>query len=260
MKRSYRPSIVQRVGFALRRARIEIAVRAWRLVDGGSAVVFRVRAMRLGQLVVLASVAAAIVVPTFLYSLERARRQEIGRAYLRLSTASTAEIAVLRRQMGDLIGEQAELRELLLDAGYAVYSENELAIPVVATGYSSSVIETDDTPFITAWNTPTRDGVLALSRDLLRRYTPAAPFDFGDIVVISGIGEFVVEDSMHPRWRRRADIWFASRTEAFSFGRREVILRATFEDHKRAQETALYYTDPLDVEVAAGSGSGAGAP
>jgi 3D (Asp-Asp-Asp) domain-containing protein len=237
--------------------RVQAAVSAWRLTDRGIAVAGRVRALRPGQLVVLGALVASIAVPTVFYGHERARRLELQRAYRTLTTGSTAEISVLRRQMGDLIAEQAELRELLFDAGYAVYSENELAIPVVATGYSSTVIETDDTPFITAWNTPTRDGVLALSRDLLRRYTPAAPFDFGDTVVITGIGEFMVEDSMHPRWRRRVDIWFASRTEAFRFGRREVILRATFEDRSRARETALFYTEPLGVAVGPGATGGA---
>lgn len=99
------------------------------------------------------------------------------------------------------------------------------AFCVTVTGYSSEVRQTDSTPFITAANTRVRPGVLALSRDMLVRYTPGAPFCFGDSVVIDGLGVYVVEDSMHGRWSRRADVWFPTRSEAKHFGRRELELR-----------------------------------
>jgi len=93
---------------------------------------------------------------------------------------------------------------------------------VVATGYTSSPRETDSTPFVTASMTRVRPGCLALSRDLLRTFTPGAPYDFGDWVVLPGVGIFVVEDTMNARWRNRADIWFANRREAVHWGRRNV--------------------------------------
>jgi hypothetical protein len=71
---------------------------------------------------------------------------------------------------------------------------------------------------------------LALSRDLLKRYTPGAPFDFGDRVHVSGLGEFIVEDSMNQRWNNRIDIWFPSRLQALHFGVKEVYLRTISED------------------------------
>ena len=99
------------------------------------------------------------------------------------------------------------------------------AFCVTVTGYSSEVRQTDSTPFITAANTRVRPGVLALSRDMLHRYTPGAPFCFGDSVVIDGLGVYVVEDTMHRRWLQRADIWFPSRAEAKRFGCRNLELR-----------------------------------
>ncbi len=89
---------------------------------------------------------------------------------------------------------------------------------VDVTGYSSSRDQCDADPFITASNTQVRDGIVALSRDLLRRYTPDAPFTWGDRVHIEGVGEFVVEDSMNARFRNRVDIWFPDRRSAAIWG------------------------------------------
>lgn len=91
---------------------------------------------------------------------------------------------------------------------------------VVVTAYTSRPRETDATPFVTASMTRVRTGCLALSRDLLRTFTKEAPFEFGDWVVLPGIGVFVVQDTMHPRWRNRADIWFPDLREALRWGRR----------------------------------------
>jgi 3D (Asp-Asp-Asp) domain-containing protein len=93
-------------------------------------------------------------------------------------------------------------------------------IRVDVTGYCSRVEETDADPFLTAMCTVTGSGVIALSRDLLRTFTPGAPFDFGDKVLLPGAGVFSVEDTMHPRWQRRADIWFPNIDEAHAWGRR----------------------------------------
>jgi 3D (Asp-Asp-Asp) domain-containing protein len=96
---------------------------------------------------------------------------------------------------------------------------------ILATAYTSDVDLTDDSPTITAANTDTHQGIVALSQDLLRSYTPGAPFDFGDTVELKGIGRFQVEDTMHPRWQRRADIWFPTREQALRWGRRSVMMK-----------------------------------
>lgn len=104
----------------------------------------------------------------------------------------------------------------------------EVAVSIEVTGYTSRSQETDDTPFTTAANTTTRPGVIALSRDLLKRYTPGAPFEFGDIVHVSGLGDFIVEDSMAHRWHHRADIWFGELAEAKEFGRHKVVITGPY--------------------------------
>ncbi len=97
-------------------------------------------------------------------------------------------------------------------------------LQVTVSAYTSAVDETDQSPHYTAQGKPTRPGTLALSRDLLRTFTPDAPFDFGDRVLIPGMGIYLVEDTMHPRWTRKADIWFSDRTTALRWGVRNVYL------------------------------------
>lgn len=83
-------------------------------------------------------------------------------------------------------------------------------IKVVVTAYSSSRIETDSDPYITASGQWVRDGIVAAN------FLPFGtkikiPELFGDKV-------FVVQDRMHPRKKYQVDIWFSSRQEAMQFG------------------------------------------
>jgi len=84
-------------------------------------------------------------------------------------------------------------------------------IKVVITGYSSSFDETDETPFLTAHGTKTRDGIIA--NNLL-------PFDTKiRIPELYGDKIFVIEDRMN--WQKsyyHIDIWFPSKEEAKNFG------------------------------------------
>ncbi|MCK4454361.1 3D domain-containing protein [Candidatus Parcubacteria bacterium] len=82
---------------------------------------------------------------------------------------------------------------------------------VLTTAYSSTVWQTDDTPFITASGTYVKDGIVA--NNLLAFGTKIRfPEIYGDKV-------FVVEDRMH--WEKgyyHVDIWFPSYYEAKNFG------------------------------------------
>jgi 3D (Asp-Asp-Asp) domain-containing protein len=109
---------------------------------------------------------------------------------------------------------------------YLGWGESDIAFPVVVTGYSSTRDQCDSDPFITASNKKVRQGVIALSRDLLRRYNPDAPFTWGDLIYLQGVGEFVVEDSMNARYTNRADIWFPDRKSAARWGIQETTLIA----------------------------------
>ena len=80
------------------------------------------------------------------------------------------------------------------------------------TAYSSSVDETDSTPFITASGSKARDGVVA-SNDLPLGTRVRVPGVFGGRV-------FTVEDRMHRRYtsRKYLDFWMPSKQEALRFG------------------------------------------
>ena len=81
---------------------------------------------------------------------------------------------------------------------------------VVITAYSSTIWQTDDTPFITASGTQVRDGIVATN--ILPMGTMIKiPDLYGDRV-------FVVEDRMHPRKNYQVDIWFPEYSDALNFG------------------------------------------
>jgi 3D (Asp-Asp-Asp) domain-containing protein len=170
-----------------------------------------------------------VITPTVLYKVERGRHLDTQRAYRQLSISSTTETRYLESAVRGLLDEQSRLATLVLETGNTLYSNNRVYVKVLATGYSSTIAQTDSTPFVTAANTPSRPGVLAASQDLLREYTPGAPFSFGDRVKIYGVGDFIVEDCMNPRWTNRVDIWFPSRDEAIRFGLREVVLSGSLD-------------------------------
>lgn len=81
---------------------------------------------------------------------------------------------------------------------------------VTVTAYSSTVDQTDSTPFITASGTDVRDGIIACN--FLRFGTRVRfPRVYGDKV-------FVVEDRMALKNSHKMDIWFETREDAKQFG------------------------------------------
>ncbi len=84
------------------------------------------------------------------------------------------------------------------------------------TAYSSTVGQTDDTPFIMASGNYVYDG--AIAANFLPLGTKVRfPELFGDKV-------FTVEDRMNKRFQDRIDIWIESRSEALSFGMKYTIV------------------------------------
>jgi len=84
-------------------------------------------------------------------------------------------------------------------------------IKMMITAYSSTLDQTDDTPFITASGSHVADGIIA--NNMLPFGTKVRiPDLYGDKV-------FVVEDRMHKRkGNYHADIWFETYKEAKNFG------------------------------------------
>nr|WP_241374210.1 3D domain-containing protein [Thermus arciformis] len=104
-----------------------------------------------------------------------------------------------------------------------------------ATAYTSSVRETDSTPFVTATGMRTRLGVIAVSPDLLKVLPYGTKVRLVDLGSVYGRGRgqfdalfagrlFVVADVMHPRMREKVDVWLPDRATALRFGRRLVRL------------------------------------
>lgn len=83
-------------------------------------------------------------------------------------------------------------------------------IPVVLTAYSSTIWQTDDTPFITASGKTVRDGIVAAN------FLPMGTRI--KIPEIYGQKVFIVEDRMHPRKKFQVDIWFQDYWDALDFG------------------------------------------
>ena len=82
-------------------------------------------------------------------------------------------------------------------------------VSALVTAYTSSVDETDDTPFETASGSRTRHGVVACP----------SKYPFGTVVEISGV-EYICEDRMGKRFRNdeRFDVWHESKEVAFAWG------------------------------------------
>lgn len=89
---------------------------------------------------------------------------------------------------------------------------------VTLTAYSSTVDQTDDTPFIAASGKHVYDGMIA-ANFLPFGTKVKIPELFGDKV-------FTVHDRMNRRYTERVDIWFAERQDALNFGIRtaEIII------------------------------------
>ena len=117
-----------------------------------------------------------------------------------------------------------ELRKYSKNLKYAGTNNFKHKIRVVATAYTSHKGQTDDTPYLAAWNNPIRPGmkIIAVSPDLIRRYG----LTNGVKVKISGLpGIYTVRDKMNKRLRNHIDIYMGTnRRRALRWGRRRVVL------------------------------------
>jgi len=97
-------------------------------------------------------------------------------------------------------------------------------IRVVATAYTSHRNQTDDTPFLAAWNNKLKPGmkIIAVSHDLIKKYG----LTNGVKVKISGLpGYYTVRDKMNKRLRNHIDIYMGvNKRRALQWGRRRIVL------------------------------------
>ena len=116
--------------------------------------------------------------------------------------------------------EIAELRLMIEDLFKVDLSKGPMEreqVWVTITGYSARPQETDSTPELTADMTPSRIGLLAVSRDLLSE----VGLRYGQRVLLQPYGLFEVRDTMNKRFTRRVDILHATPEAARLFGKRE---------------------------------------
>jgi 3D (Asp-Asp-Asp) domain-containing protein len=64
-------------------------------------------------------------------------------------------------------------------------------------------------------------GCIALSRDLAQDLNA----EFGDLVEVEGLGQFVFADLMPPQWRRRVDIYYPTLRQCRVFGVKKLQIR-----------------------------------
>jgi len=98
------------------------------------------------------------------------------------------------------------IEENSLQAKYVAYTPTGTPLTRVITAYSSTSDQTDSTPFITAYNTKVRKGIVASNE-----------FPRGTYLLIDS-KIYVVEDKMNSKYYYRIDIWMPSREEALEFG------------------------------------------
>lgn len=148
--------------------------------------------------------------------IQRGKARKILPAFLLLAALSTVEplAAVGAPTLPTSIAIEPSIQATSVTAEATAHRAPK-TIKVVATGYSSTPDQTDDSPFITAANTFVRDGVVAAN------FLP-----FGTKIMIpayAGSKIYTVEDRMHRRFSADyIDLWFPSRAQASSFGKREV--------------------------------------
>jgi 3D (Asp-Asp-Asp) domain-containing protein len=107
-----------------------------------------------------------------------------------------------------------------LAAPAAAWADTEHTLSVTAVAYTLDDDQTDDSEDIGAWGDELDDEakVIAVSRDLLEMGLKR-----GTKVRIHGKqGEYIVQDLMHRRWKKRIDILMEDDDDAFRWGRRKV--------------------------------------
>lgn len=111
---------------------------------------------------------------------------------------------------------------VVLTAMFTGSAVNAAQLTVTSTAYNSLSSQTDSTPGIAAWGDRLRPGMkaIAVSYDLMKVHGLTR----GDKVTISGLpGEYTVLDKMHPRWRKKVDVYMGKDVRAAKrWGKRKV--------------------------------------
>jgi 3D (Asp-Asp-Asp) domain-containing protein len=99
-------------------------------------------------------------------------------------------------------------------------------LSVTVGAYSPRRKETQGNPRDTASGAQVQSGVIALSRDVER----ALGVEFGDQVMVEGVGTFVFHDRMAAHKKRRVDIFMESTAAAREFGEKPAYVSVAGQD------------------------------
>jgi 3D (Asp-Asp-Asp) domain-containing protein len=99
-------------------------------------------------------------------------------------------------------------------------------INVKLTAYRPIKGQTDSTPDFTAINTPAVMGICAVSQDLLS----GGKLHYGDVILIPGLGVYLVMDTMNARHRQSVDILVYTRHQEKIIGIRPDTLIKRLKD------------------------------
>ena len=101
--------------------------------------------------------------------------------------------------------------------------KKDFELIVTATAYTSRKGETDETPFLAAWNNRLKPNVksIAVSRDLL-----GLGLTNGTYLTIDGLpGRYKVLDKMNKRWKKKIDIYMGTNLKkARRWGKQKVTI------------------------------------
>jgi 3D (Asp-Asp-Asp) domain-containing protein len=136
-----------------------------------------------------------------------------------------AEVSTLNDQIAKLNDELGEAKSQVSSLEYLLERDERIlrdvfggwsrehatyGAKVTVTAYSSTVDQTDSSPYVTADGSTVRRGYIAVSRDLLTELG----LTMGQRVLLVGYGVFEIRDKMNARFSRRVDIWMADRKAA----------------------------------------------
>jgi len=131
---------------------------------------------------------------------------------------------ILKLPLPYVLAKQKAKKRKSIGSNLNINAFGKHKLRVTATAYTSHGNQTDDTPFLAAWNNRLRLGMksIAVSRDLLTRYG----MKNGTKVRISGLrGFYRVRDKMNKRYRKRIDIYMGlNLRKARKWGRRSVVI------------------------------------
>jgi 3D (Asp-Asp-Asp) domain-containing protein len=122
-----------------------------------------------------------------------------------------ATVTALEQRV-DLLEEESEFWRRNARAAHETIRRSKQRI-VEVSAYSANKKECDADPHVAASVQPPRPGTVAVSRDLFDM-----GWTFGKRVYLKGLGPYIINDVMNPRYEMRVDVFMDHRRAAREFG------------------------------------------